>query len=104
MRILVGIAMALVAAPAAGVQYMAVEGVKGESSDARCARGEAINGGLDRDLIRRTPSRPKPQSGAAKARGGVKAAAGDVTGDGPAAQKKWSNITLKRGAAARGCR
>ncbi len=79
-------------------------------------KGEAINGGLNRDIIRRIPKSPPPQ----EARGGVQVAAGDVTGDGradgkvkkmdsfavkqgaAASRPKYGDITLKRGAAA-GC-
>ena len=103
MQMTTGIAIALIAAPAAGGQYMAFEGVKGESTDARCARGgEAINGGLNRDIIRRIPGRPKPKPRSAEARGGVQVAAGDLDGDGRAAGR--GDITLKRGGGARGCR
>lgn len=80
-------------------------------------KGEAINGGLNRDIIRRIPKSAPP----AEARGGVQVAAGDVTGDGRAdgrvhkmdsiavkqgtaasGRPKYGDITLKRGAAA-GC-
>lgn len=63
-------------------------------------KGEAINGGLNRDIIRRIPKSPAPS----EARGGVQVAAGDVTGDGRAdgKVKKMDSIMLKRGAAA-GC-
>ena len=100
MRMMTGIAIALIAAPAAGGQFMKFEDVKGESSGVRCARGgEAINGGLNRDIIRRIPGRPKPKPQQAEARGGVQVAAGDVDGDGRAARGAATrgDITLKRG-------
>ena len=63
-------------------------------------KGEAINGGLNRDIIRRIPKSPPPQ----EARGGVQVAAGDVTGDGRADGKvhKMDSIAVKQGAAAGG--
>ena len=98
MRLLIAGAMLAIAMPAASGQYMKLGDVKGESKDPRCAagNGEAIQGGLDRDIIRRIPSRPKPQPG--RVQGGVQVAAGDVTGGGQSAAKpKAGDITLKRG-------
>ncbi|OYX50897.1 MAG: hypothetical protein B7Y97_06715 [Sphingomonas sp. 32-66-10] len=65
--------------------------------------GEAVQGSLDRDIIRRIPRGPKPK--AQEARGGVQVAAGDLNGDGAAApaRTKVGDITLKRGVAAEGC-
>lgn len=132
MRLMIVGAMMAIAVPAAGGQYMKLDGVKGESrDDARCAdiitgagagagsgamkhakltprksggdRGEAVQGSLDRDIIRRIPRGPKPK--AQEARGGVQVAAGDLNGDGAAARAgtKVGDITLKRGVAAEGC-
>jgi hypothetical protein len=131
MRLMIVGAMMAIAVPAAGGQYMKFDGVKGESrDDARCADiitgagagagsgamkqakltprktggdgGEAVQGSLDRDIIRRIPRGPKPKP--QEARGGVQVAAGDVTGDGRADGKrtKVGDITLKRGVAG-GC-
>ena len=63
-------------------------------------KGEAIQGSLDRDIIRRIPKSPPPKP--QEARGGVQVAAGDVTGDGrtDGKAKKMDAITLKQGAAA----
>ena len=130
MRLIVVGAMMAIAMPAASGQYMKFGGVKGETSEGRCANapkpkagswhtgggggagkanltaggdGEAIQGALDRDIIRRIPKgqKPKPQ----EARSGVRVAAGDVTGDGKAAaaRTKVGDITLKRGLAAEDC-
>ena len=130
MRLLVVGAMMAIAMPAAGGQFMKIEDIKGESrNDARCANvpdivtgagpgggprarltvrksggdGEAVQGSLDRDIIRRIPRGPKPK--AQEARNGVQVAAGDVTGDGASkpGRTKVRDITLKRGAAPKGC-
>lgn len=132
MRLVIVGAMMAIAVPAAGGQYMKFDGVKGESrDDARCADiitgagagagssamkqakltprktggdgGEAVQGSLDRDIIRRIPRGPKPK--AQESRGGVQVAAGDVTGDGTAgpARTKVGDITLKRGGMAQDC-
>lgn len=130
MRLMIVGAMMAIAVPAAGGQFMKFDGVKGEShNDARCADiitgagagagsgamkqakltprktggdgGEAVQGSLDRDIIRRIPRglKPKPQ----EARGGVQVAAGDLNGDGRADGKvmKMDSITVKQGAATR---
>lgn len=133
MRLMIVGAMMAIAVPAAGGQYMKFDGVKGESrDDARCADiitgagagagsgamkqakltprkfggdgGEAVQGSLDRDIIRRIPRGPKPK--AQEAAGGVQVAAGDLNGDGAAApaRTKVGDITLKRGVAADDCR
>lgn len=126
MRLVVVGAMMAIAMPAAGGQFMKFDGVKGETGGrAACADiitgagrgggafkqakltprkggsdGEAINGGLNRDIIRRIPKSPAR----AEARGGVQVAAGDLNGDGRADGKrtKVGDITLKRGVAG-GC-
>lgn len=134
MRLMIVGAMMAIAVPAAGGQFMKIDGVKGESrDDARCVDsiagagagagagsgamtqakltpqktggdgGEAVQGSLDRDIIRRIPRGPKPK--AQEARGGVQVAAGDLNGDGATApaRTKVGDITLKRGVAADGC-
>ncbi|MCR5871602.1 MULTISPECIES: hypothetical protein [unclassified Sphingomonas] len=130
MRLIIVGAMMAIAVPAAGGQFLKFDGVKGESrDDVRCidivagagagagsgamkqakltprkagggGNGEAIQGGLDRDIIRRIPKGPPPKP--QEARGGVQVAVGDVTGDGRADGKahKMDSITLKQGAAA----
>lgn len=146
MRLVVVGAMVAIAMPATGGQYMKIEDIKGESTDAKgCGAapdiiagagpgggprvgmaatgggggagagkvsmtpgtgsgdGTAVQGSLDRDIIRQIPkgSKPKPQ----ESRGGVQVAAGDVTGDGATkpGRTKVGDITLKRGAAPEGC-
>lgn len=127
MRLIFVGAMMAIAVPAAGGQFIKFDGVKGEAARSGCAvrdvaapatgaamkkatltprksggdpKGEAINGGLNRDIIRRIPKSPPPP----EARGGVQVAAGDVTGDGRADGKahKMDSIAVKQGAAAGG--
>lgn len=127
MRLIIVGAMMAIAVPAASGQYLKIDDIKGESKDDRCAAtpkpkaggwhtgggggagkanltaggdGEAIQGALDRDIIRRIPKGQKPKS--QEARSGVRVAVGDVTGDGKAApaRTKVGDITLKRGVAA----
>jgi hypothetical protein len=112
-RLAIIAAMAAVAFPAASGQYLKIDDIPGESKAARCEDGRAptspstasaggggagkvkmaadgdgtaIQGALDRDIIRRVPRRPStsqatPEPQAASS-GGVRVAVGDVTGDG----------------------
>lgn len=100
-KLIVAIAACVLAAPAASGQFIRFDGVKGESTTATDAcgpNGEAIQGSLDRDIIRRIPkSPPQPRAGhnphkneieilsaTQPAAGGVQVAVGDVNGDGRA--------------------
>lgn len=107
MRLILVAAVAMAAIPAASAQYIKLNDIDGETKKARCASqvdaqtGEGINGGLNRDIIRRTPRpprepEPKPQESAGKAPE-LNAPAAPARTARTARAAKRGEITLKRG-------
>lgn len=106
MRLILAAALTLAAIPAASAQYIKLNDIDGEARKTQCPppspqADEGINGGLNRDIIRRTPRpprdpEPKPQESAGKAPD-VKAPAAPARAARTARAGKRGDITLKRG-------
>ncbi|WP_033074637.1 hypothetical protein [Sphingopyxis sp. MWB1] len=106
MRLIIAAAFAMAAIPAASAQYIKLNDLDGEARKKQCPppspqADEGINGGLNRDLIRRRGGpppepKPKPQESAAKPPE-LKASAAQRRATRPAQAARRGDITLKRG-------